>query len=186
MSAASLFPFLQQALAFQPGQTLYPEDAVQLVDLVLQADGGKAVEILRHGASIGHLVAQGDGARARHLFGETRHGDAAFDMGHGFAARLQDLRIDDVAPSAEFGQVEDHEALEDAAMGCGDADTRCGLHRLVERVEPFGESGVEEGDGRARRFEGRVRIAADGKQCHGLGLSKAGAPGRSGWARGGG
>jgi hypothetical protein len=37
------FPFLYQPVALQPRQAIYPENAVQLVDLVLKTDGKQPV-----------------------------------------------------------------------------------------------------------------------------------------------
>lgn len=145
---------------------------------MLQADGGEPVEVLGVYASVGCPKPQRYPAWAGHLLGEAGHGDAALHMRDGLLGGLQDLRVDEIAPAAEFGKVEDHKALKNAAMGRRDADAGGHFHGAVEVIEPFGDCFVEDGDSVASGLQGRVGIAADGKQCHGIRFPVGRAPGR--------
>src|SRR4051812_5255414 len=89
-----LLEALDQPLAFEAGQPLDPEQAIELIDLVLVADRAQASGFLGVRMAIDVVIADPDARMAPDLVMDPRHRDAAFLMRDDLGRCPGDLRID--------------------------------------------------------------------------------------------
>src|SRR6266849_140465 len=116
-----------QSLTLETGQPLDPEQAVQLIDLMLVADSAQARRFLGLHVAVDVVIADPDARMAPDVVVDTGHRDAAFLMQDRLGRRPNDLRID-VGPRAIDGvEVEHHDPQRDADMRRGDPDPRRGV-----------------------------------------------------------
>src|SRR5712691_1143540 len=100
---------LEQPLALEAGQSLDPEHAVQLIDLVLVADRAQSFGIFGQYVAVDVLIADPDARITRYLVVDTGHRDAAFPMQDRLGRCPDDLWID-IGPRAILGvEVEHHD-----------------------------------------------------------------------------
>src|ERR1700761_1812470 len=85
---------LDQALALEAGEAGDPEQAVELIDLVLVADGAQAVGLLGVHLAVDILIADPDAGVAHDLVVDPGHRDAAFAMQDRLGRRPFDLGVD--------------------------------------------------------------------------------------------
>jgi hypothetical protein len=166
--APLLVELLADALALELRQVVDEELAVEMVHLVLQADGQHAVELALDDGAAGVLVAHAHALGAWHVVIDAGHRQAAFLAGR-LAAELEDLGVDeDLAPVLVLGHVDDHQALVPVDLRGRKADARGGIHGLEEVVDARFERRVEDGHRARLGAQPRVRIFEDGEQCHGV------------------
>src|SRR5215213_7230046 len=107
--ALELFEPLDKAVPLQFRQTVDPEDAVELIDLVLEADSHQAFRLLLTSHSVKTPVAHPNPGMALKLVGDARHGDAPLHMPDHVGGGPNDVRINiDVRLAVGF-QLDDHE-----------------------------------------------------------------------------
>ena len=78
--ALELFEPLDQSVPLQFRQTVDPEDAFKLIDLVLKADGHQALRLFFIFHSIEPFVPHADPLRALDLLRDARHGNASLHV----------------------------------------------------------------------------------------------------------
>src|SRR4249920_2689090 len=90
---------LDQPLALEAGQPPDPEHAVELVDLMLVADGAQAVAFFGLQIAVDVVIADADACVALDLVADAGHRDAAFPVQDHLGRGPDDLWID-VGPRA--------------------------------------------------------------------------------------
>src|SRR5438128_1413339 len=85
---------LDQPLALEPRKPVDPEQAVELVDLVLVADGAQAVRLFGLPIAVDILIADPDARMTLDLVGDAGHRDAAFAVQDHLGGCPLNLRID--------------------------------------------------------------------------------------------
>src|SRR5689334_5648028 len=89
-----LFKPLDQPLALEAGEPLDPEQAVELVDLVLVADCAQTIRFLGLPVAVDVLIADPDPRVTADLVTDSWHRNAAFPMPDHLGRHPDDLRID--------------------------------------------------------------------------------------------
>ena len=136
------------------------QHAVEVVEFVLDQAGGQLV-----GLPV-HLVAVDVEPPHVHLLGaedlEVQPGDRQAPLVEKpLAVRLDDLRVDQGSGAAVIAQVVDEEALFDAHLGGGQAQPRCGVHRLGHVHRQANQAFVDVGDHLCALAQYRVADDAD-------------------------
>src|SRR5436190_20674624 len=88
-----LFKPLDQPLALEAGQPLDPEQAVELIDLVLVADRAQPVCFLGLQVAVDVLIADPDPRMTTYLVIDPGHRDAAFPMQDHLGRCPDEIRI---------------------------------------------------------------------------------------------
>ena len=167
---ALLGQLLAHHLALQRREVIDEQLAVQVIHLVLDADGQQAVgpQLLRLALAVEE--AHGDLVGAVHVGEDAGHGQAAF-LVHLFAGLVAQLRIDeDLGLVLFLADVDDHEALVHVHLAGGQADARRVVHGLEHVVEQALEFGRRHICGLHRHGLGAqagVGEFEDGEQGHG-------------------
>lgn len=71
---------MDEPLALEAGQPLDPEQAVQLIDLMLMADRAQPLRLLGMGATVDIPIADPDTRMTLNVIIDAGHRDAAFPM----------------------------------------------------------------------------------------------------------
>src|SRR5882672_145948 len=157
---------LLQALALELGQVVDEELAVQVIHLVLDADGQQTfrleLERLAGPVERAHLDLGG----AVDVVVELRHRQAPF-LGVGRALGAHDFGVDQAKRLLVLGpEVADKDSLVNIDLRRGKADAGCGIHRLEHvRDQPL-DLGIDFCDGVGADSEARVRILQYWETCH--------------------
>src|ERR1700758_1851085 len=88
-----LLEAFDQPLALEAGQSLDPEQAVQLIDLMLVADRAQTLRFLGLHVAVDVLIADPDARMTAYFVVDTGHRDAAFLMQDHLGRCPYDLRI---------------------------------------------------------------------------------------------
>src|SRR6266436_1072663 len=103
-----------QPLTLEAGQPLDPEQAVQLIDLMLVADRAQTRRFLGLRVAVDVVIADPDPRMTRELVVDARHRDAAFLMHDHLRRCPDDLRIDIGPRAIDRVEVEHHDPQQDA------------------------------------------------------------------------
>jgi hypothetical protein len=159
---------LDQPLAFEAGQPLDPEQAVQLIDLMLVADCAQTRRFLGLLVAVDVLIADPDARVTADFVVDTGHRDAAFLMKDRLGRCPDDLRIDVGLRTFDGVEGEHHDPKRDADMWGGDSNTRRGVHRLEQIVGQIAQRVVKHGYGLCRERKARVGITDNWMDGHDL------------------
>jgi hypothetical protein len=157
---------LDQPLALEAGQPLDPEQAVELIDLMLVTNRAQAVGFLGLKIAVDVPIADPHPRVTPDVVVDAGHRDAAFLMQDGLRRGPDDLRID-VGPRAiDEVEIEHHHPQGDADMWRGDADARCCVHRFQQIAGEVAQRVVERSYGLRRQRKPGVGIADDRADGH--------------------
>src|SRR5271168_1594729 len=126
-----------------------PENPVQLVDLVLQADGEQPVRFFYSRETVNILVPQTHAGRPFDRLDGAGHGDAAFLMSLQLSGPPDDLRIDVYACLARY-QFKNGNTPRFADMRTRDANAGCCAHGVEEVAGQGFQRAIKDGDDRRR------------------------------------
>lgn len=167
------------------GDVVDVEDAVDVVDLVLEGlgeegvDGGLDAEV----AAVAVDGLGGDVAGAGDLGLVAGHGEAALHD-EAFARVLDDLGVDE-GEEAVVVRLDDDDAEGDADLGSGEADAGGGAHGLDHLVDELVDGGIDAADAMGFLAEDGVGGDVDRQDAHGVRVSNGGRE-REGWSCAGG
>ena len=157
---------LDQPLAPEAGQPRDPEQAVELIDLMLVADGAQALRFLGLDVAVDIAIGDPDARMTRDVVVDAGHRDAAFLMLDHLGRCPDDLRIDIGPRAVDRVEVEHHDPQRDADVRRGDPDPGRGVHRLEQVLRQVAQRAVEHGHGLRRKRKPGVGITDDGADGH--------------------
>ncbi|MFZ1158450.1 MAG: hypothetical protein WAO10_11765 [Candidatus Sulfotelmatobacter sp.] len=169
------FEFFAGADGFYIGDAVDGEDAIEVIDFVLQEFGEVAVvsgaEFLRRTFDV--LIADGDFAVAFDLHEDGEEAEAGIPDYDFFFAAFDDFRIDE-GPGFFSWKLQEDYALEDAELGGGDAASVAGggapvgqgVGEVLDKGGDFGGGGICDCEGFLA--EDGVAELEDGAERHGI------------------
>jgi len=132
--AVTLFEFFAGADGFRIDDAVDGQDAVEVIDFVLQEFGEIAVvpgfELDRLAVEI--LIADGDLTVAFDLHEDREEAEASVPHNDSLFAALDDFRVDQ-RPGLGSGELEKNDALQDSELRSGDAASVAGCHTPVSQ-----------------------------------------------------
>src|SRR3984893_12105181 len=157
-----LSEFPHDTVALQPGKMIDEQDAVQMVDLMLETGRQNAVRLDLLRAAIAIEVTGAHAGRPLDVLENVRDRQAALLTGRKLRRSPETFRISETKRLRRsgfigaFGHVEESHPLSHGDLNCRETDARRGIHGLEHIVHKRADALVDFGHRRADKAQTRI------------------------------